>query len=65
MKGSAAARQRVPVAARAKRSARIHRWRNECGITLVDVVVALVIALFTIIVVSQSFIVIQTIRRSV
>lgn len=65
MNASAAARQRVPVAARAKGSETIHRRRNEHGITLVDVVVALVIALFTIIVVSQSFIVIQTIRRSV
>jgi type IV pilus assembly protein PilW len=65
MNASLSARPHVSVARRAKRTAILHRRHNERGATLVDVVVALVIALFTIIVVSQSFIVIQTIRRSV
>ncbi|HET8832564.1 MAG TPA: hypothetical protein VFN86_10840, partial [Casimicrobiaceae bacterium] len=46
------------------------RWRTRrlhCarGVTLVDIVVALVVASLTIIVVAQAFVVIQTIRRSV
>jgi len=38
--------------------------RIERGVTLVDVVVGLVIALFTIVVVQQSFVVSQAVRRS-
>lgn len=65
MKAFVAAPPREPVAAGPHRNASLDRPRRERGITLVDVVVALVIALFTIVVVAQSFVVIQTIRRSV
>jgi len=41
------------------------RWNTEQGITLVDIVVALVVASMTIIVVAQAFVIIQTIRRTV
>jgi type IV pilus assembly protein PilW len=65
MKAFVASAPREPGAAGPHRNVRVDRRRRERGITLVDVVVALVIALFTIVVVSQSFVVIQTIRRSV
>jgi type IV pilus assembly protein PilW len=65
MKAIVAAAPRKTVATGPHRNAGLDRRRRECGITLVDVVVALVLALFTIVVVSQSFVVIQTIRRSV
>jgi len=64
MKAFGAAPPCEPVAAGPRRNASLDRPRRERGITLVDVVVGLVIALFTIIVVAQSFVVIQTIRRS-
>jgi len=56
---------RCAPAAGPQRNVGIDRRRHARGITLVDVVVALVIALFTIVVVAQSFVVIQTIRSSV
>jgi len=49
----------------ATRRHRLAAHRGERGLTLVDVIVALVVAALTIIVVAQSFIVVQTIQRSV
>jgi len=46
----------------ATRCHRLAAHRGERGVTLVDVIVALVVAALTIIVVAQSFIVVQTIQ---
>ena len=42
-----------------------HRVARQRGVTLVDVLVGLVVALFTMVVVYQTFVVVQTIRRNV
>jgi len=61
----ASKRSRYGIGASQRRCRRAHRRDDERGVTLVDVVVALVVASLTIMIVAQSFVVIQTIRRSV
>jgi type IV pilus assembly protein PilW len=61
----ASMRKRSGFATARRQLRQAHRRNEERGVTLVDVIVALVVASMTIIVVAQSFVVVQTIRHSV
>src|SRR4051812_2150554 len=65
MNAFVAAQRRHPATTGPHGNRSTHQRRRLRGITLVDVLVALVIALFTIVVVAQSFVLIQAIRASV